>query len=1267
MYRGLLADERGMVPYSSLGVLMLLIVCLGVYHFVVLDYQRSQSTVRHIFDMGTFYSTTSVGIDLQQITTGAIKYAILNHSISTYGHPIDIDKEWETPSDFEEWKRSVENQIALSIREAIFRSYLQGNKSMLEERYSDQLTEFNFSDFLHSKSDIKVQINQDRYDEINKRQHALEAMIRFEGGGIVSSKNMFTNHEMSLNLSTAASTELRPFTMADKTYKFTRIFKTRAPHAFSPLCINPDNPGHNTVDEIAWYLWGAQEVMGIVEANLKHNIKFATDERASYSLMQLVIAYKELETFGTFDYVHIAIEFLRPWIGHEGEAIEFASMLKESTSEKSVQEAANMMDASLLVRHMLERLREISGFLIVSSSKLDSRTASSHGRGFPEEDVERLKLADKGVAQHIAEAEDISGLATAYSTIVKIKRRVEENQNNVESSAILPLDDELRRQTPIIKREVSEIEDKWTQASQDLRVSEYNIRSVKRELEDMDSWLSDEICNNPMAAMLWFGDENQNIKGLGEILESKIQENTLLLEQYKALDTALSSFHYDEEEDDYGIYFYYKSVISEIDDAQSSLLQAEAARAEYLNQKYKYDNCETHVDYRDRRMGGCLGSGYSCLPYDCNPYPCDCETDEEGTTLCDTCYMTCYHTCYNCVCDKNVLRRNFERAEVEYKGHMKDALVYLAGAEEDLAMLMSSIDTFYDDNGIDDFYRLLEETHGMYNEPTSQTLSQHEYSISDIYYAHWRFAHDPTLDNSLHDTPYLCAGKVISQGGLASPLAYDYAHKEYTDYGIYYLQYIAEILDKTMNDESLDTENLRKSKNALIQMKNTGYFSTLHSFIDYILELWNSAGDLKNTIISLKRAQLYFPNIAEHTYTTLPLPPVNASFYGYPGQGFSVIHDIRLRVDTRPGEVELPIIGEVSLGVDKAVNPSLPIPYTPINIYIWGFEITPSLREGEPEKSTLWLMDYDSSGLSPLLEMKIEDRTLPIPLFLHKPIMYKYEFTPSEIISKDIGLDYPPPIVVFALGPFTTRFGDYVEPPDKQEIEDLLAVDLSYSLAKSRLYLSTSEELSKNKTIYILTHLTENANHKSIPINSAEGTIKIGERTVFSQNSPEAKWADIPLDKLQLLKAYGWAEIVVDAYATDEYDSPLFGDSSDIEKMMKVEGEDHLRIPLYEDIEKISISVEKSDDSLIIYNNGDRRVDISVTGEKCVFIRPRLADENLTKGIWLGSLNSGEKVKLQIFAPERAQLTVEIEMPKKILELMQNSTQINSKAIVAFP
>lgn len=1222
---GFCRGERGMVPYSLLGITMLLIVGVAVYHFNNMDILKAQERNTQTFDMETFYSTVKVRQDLQQVARTSAEKAVLEHSMSTYARPIDVNEEWESETSFEEWKKNLADNIAEDTKKEIYNFYHGGNQDILEKQYYNPSTDFDFSKFI-LQDDLEVGVAQDSYDNFQK---SLELNVGFKEGGVLSSKNRFTGYEMSMGTGTNVSVDSRPFTMADKAYDFTQTFNK-----------------HDSVDELAWYLWGIQEVLGLLEANVKHDVKYATDDRVSYSLMHLMIAYKELEHFGTFDYVHTTLEFLRPWMGSEGEATEFLSLLTLSLEGDYVDQAIESMGAAMFVSEVAGKTQDISNSMIEASSYIDSSTATLDGGGFEKSEVAKVQLSDEGTVQHLKRAKDTQHLTDVRKAVESIKDDVVRVKENVRADKINSLS--VSNQFYPLWEDWWEVRGEWEYAKNDFTKSQSEITSARDSYSSLSSYIDGEKCDNPIAAMLWFGDSNQRVKGFREILSAKVNETDELLDYCQELGKALDNLSYERVADSHDIDKHYENAKNSLNKAETSMQNARAARDRYLDQKYKYDNCYRHVDWKDSKMGSCLGSGYACEPYPCNPYDCNCvvEVDEEGgsSISCDTCWMTCYHTCYDCICDPDVLRANYQRAEKEYSEHMARAEKHLATASTEVSSLQEQIPAFFSDKGLAEVYVMIENTHGMYDETAREPLERAAvpYSISDSYYSHWNYSFCQ-YDTAIPSRKYKCAKMLVPDPPPIdetnyhsdmpkSPLTYDAVHKDYSNYGLYYIKYVIDKMDETFSDESIDAEQMEEGKEKLKEMKNSGFFKVILEILKPINKLVDTAGDIKSAIATIKNADEHFPNINEHFYTTLPLPPFNGSKIGFEYQGFTVIHDIRLRADTRPGKITLPIVGEVTLGKDDAVNPSLPIPYTPISVYLWGFDIVPSKgKDNTPEPSTLWLIDTESNQIAPIMEMQSDNEDVPVPLYLHKPIMYKYTFTPKENISK--GLKRLPPVFVLSLGPFRTRFLSHMEPPDKEITDNPLAVNVSFD----REFANDSAVLtvSGHGDIRLKTYVTEVVSGSNFSILDK----------IYSFGDGKEKIEKISTKNLALLDEYGWSEVRADVYATDIPDSNFTFED--------IKGEDHARVYFIDpSLKSVSIKLEKEGPKLKVVNTGDRKVDVAVNPkpvDACMFV---FYEGNMSKN-WIGSVGTDAPVELEVSTEAGTKISARVLMPEKVKEKLE--------------
>ncbi|MBU2559585.1 hypothetical protein KKA03_01665, partial [archaeon] len=1147
---------------------------------------------------------------------------ILEDSLATYGRPVDVDSEWGNKSEFDDWKNRTAKKIKEQAEKEIFDFYYGGDEEALKKQYYNPSTDFNFENFIKDGG-VEVSITPDSYDASTKTQNALELTVGFTDGGIISAKNKFTGYELTMTAGTNVSVDARPFTMADKAYDFTEKFN------------NEDK-----ADNIAWRMWGIQTVLGLFEANVKRNVKYATDDRVSYSLMHLLVAIEELETFGTFDYVHTTVEILRPWIGAEDEASEFFSILSLSMEESNVDEAIGAMDAALFVHNTTVKIQEISNSMILASSYLDSSTVTEDGVGFEKSEVKKEFLSGEGTAQHLKKAANTEKLTNVYDEIVGTggkKEKVTNSKNNVEDSTVDSLS--VADQISDIDFEYKEVRSEWEEAESDFLRSKYEIISVRGDYFSLNSTFNNEICTNPIAAMLWFGDSNQNVKGFREVLSSKFDETNELVGYYGELEKAVYNLSYDSFADSYQIDGHYGIANASLNKAETRIQSARSARTEYIDQKYKYDNCRTHFDETDPEMDECLGTGQKCNFHRCNFHKCNCETDEDGEESCDTCWDTCWQICYYCVCDKKVLKNNYEKANKTYVTQMWLTEDGLTDAAPEVPLLQTQINAFFTDKGLADVYPMIENTHGMNEEVTTQPFDQtaKPYSISNNYYAHWDYS-------CSGDKKYECAEDVLDPSSdidetnyedmPKSPLTYDSAHKDNNNYGLYYLKFVIDRMNETFGASSINSGELAEGKKKLNEMKDKGFFAKMNAILKPIKALIDGAGDIKSAIAKVKNAEAGFPNSREHFYTTLPLPPLDIPGVDIDDQGFSVVHDIRLRADTSPGRIKIPFIKDpISLGDDDGINPSFPIPYTPIFVYLWQFDITPCKvgtdDNGANESSTLWLMDIENNQVAPLMEMKMDEYDIPVPFYVHKPTMYKYEFTPKQTFTKKIDAKKLPPVFVIAAGPFRTRFGSYVEPPDKEVTDDPVPIDVYFD----REFADESAVMDvvykkENIAIKHFISLTESVSLNSTPISEEDEK----EITVSTKN-------------LTLLREYGWSEVQADVYATSVLDELL--------DIKNIQGEDHARVYFIDPtLESIEVRLERNGPNLKVINDGNKKIDVSVDQKaenSCLFISHK---GNMSKS-WIGLVEPGSPIDLAVFPENNVIITAKVLMPEKVEEELE--------------
>jgi hypothetical protein len=280
------------------------------------------------------------------------------------------------------------------------------------------------------------------------------------------------------------------------------------------------------------------------------------------------------------------------------------------------------------------------------------------------------------------------------------------------------------------------------------------------------------------------------------------------------------------------------------------------------------------------------------------------------------------------------------------------------------------------------------------------------------------------------------------------------------------------------------------------------------------------------------------------------------------------------------------------------------------------------------EPSTLWLMDTESSQIAPLMEMEIGPDNFDVPLYLHKPTMYKYEFIPDATISK--GLDKLPPVFILALGPFKTNFGPYMEPPDKKLAHQSIPVDVSFD----REFTNDSAKMTvsiKENDFYIETYITE--------------MVSLDSKFITTEYKQEFEKI-ISVGELELLGKYGWSELKVDTYtAENEFDYSV---------LKNIQGEDHARVYFIDpSLESMGVRLEKDGSNLKVINNGNKKIDVSIkqkTDDSCLFI---FYGGNMSKN-WIGSVDPNSSVDLSVAPANNVIITAEVLIPEKLKKELEN-------------
>ena len=1115
---------------------------------------------------------------------------------------------WNTSEDFEKWKEQLGLEIAEQAEKEIFDFYYGGDEESLEKQYYNPSTDFDFSNFI-KEGDIEISVTPDSHDDLTKTQKALELNVGFKDSGVVGAKNKFTGYEISMSTVTNVSVDARPFTMADKTYEFTEKFN------------DPDE-----ADDFAWKLFWMQTIIGNLEANLKHDVRFATDDRVSYFFMHLLVAIEELETYGTFDYVSLAREFIRAWQGNEKEAGEFLSLLSLSLEESNIEAAEESMDAAIFVGEVSRDIEAISNSIILASSYIDSSTVTKDGKGFEIFEVEKVELAPEGTVQHLNNAENTPKLDIILKGIETTRGLTAGAKEHVTSNTVYMLS--VSGHFGPLEEEYSDVREEWEQAKNDFAFSKSKTADAREAYFFLNSSIEGQICDNPIAAMLWFGDSNQNVKGFKDIITKKHKETTELLNYYGELEKKIYFLDYESVKDSYGIDNNYRRSKEMLEDAKADLDAAKNAKDDYEMWMNKYDLCYNG------------GSNYVCSSNeDPNCYPrgicidvvgkekieC-CKESKSGKETCWTC-NTIIH--YDCPCEDRY-ENNANIARDRYIKRMESAERNLESAYSEVSTLQTQIGAFFTDKGISGTYSMIDY-------PVL-------FSIYDGYYYHWNYT-PCSVETPFPGRKYECANEMLvasldvdktnyHKKMPASPLTYDKIHEDENNYGLYYIKFMIDKMDETFGGSSISAEELGKAKEKLKDMKREGFFGKINAVLEPVIELVEVAGDINSGIAKIKNAGKEFPNSKEHFNTLLPRPPFpfDIPLVDFENQGFSLVHDIRLRANTEPGEIKIPFIKKpIPLGIDSDIesvsNPSFPIPYTPIFVYLWQFEVTPSFnKQDKKESSTLWLMDIENTQVAPLMEMKVGEYGVPVPFYLHKPTQYKYEFTPKQNFSKKIDMEKLPPVFVLAAGPFKTRFGPYMEPPDKKYTENPIPVDVSFDREfandSARLEISFQEE-----NIFTFTTITESTSLN----NSNVFSLYTGKEKIISK------------DQVELLNEYGWSEDRADTYALKD---AIFNKNF-------IQGEDNARVYFIDsNLDSIEVRLERGGQNLKVINGGNKRIDVSVTqnaADSCLFI----FDKGNMSNNWIGSVESGSQVSLQVAPENNLAITAAVLIPEKVKDELE--------------
>ncbi|MEE9594449.1 MAG: hypothetical protein V3V92_03520, partial [Candidatus Hydrothermarchaeales archaeon] len=297
-----------------------------------------------------------------------------------------------------------------------------------------------------------------------------------------------------------------------------------------------------------------------------------------------------------------------------------------------------------------------------------------------------------------------------------------------------------------------------------------------------------------------------------------------------------------------------------------------------------------------------------------------------------------------------------------------------------------------------------------------------------------------------------------------------------------------------------------------------------------------------------------------------------------------------------------------------------------------------------------WLADYENQGnMAPLAMVRFDNESYPTPVYLHKPLMYKYEFTAGDHdesgdgISKGFNSKKLPPVIVIALGPFLTSFRGWIEPPDSgrdlpidvelEESEDIVIVT-----AKLHQGAGSSEG-----GFLLKVYEVGNSNNEN-PVLSRETRGSLNEMPI----KLEVKKTELPH-----LETHGWSLINADIYALDETTT-----LSDVELLDHVVGEDHANFLIIDPTLRIDAGItDYNGESIGIMNSGNRVVEVVLTADGgCCFFKER---SNWNRDLWVGSLEAGETKRITIRPVGPVSLALKADIPTKIQRLLQNSTDMS--------
>lgn len=1203
MAKDFVEEERGSIPFIALGIVIVLTAAVGVYHFNKIDLDRVTQRMNMRVDMETFYALAQTAFDIQQKTRHAAEKTFLEDSIDSYAKPIDVDS-WHENGTYKAWRESLVKKISKGVARGIAEYY--GGYPRNGSHRSGSL-EYDFTNFfgVNDSSFIGVGVLP---DEPGRR---MTLNISIYDDRHVRVKNLETGFSLGMSDSTLVAVDDKPFTMAKSVYEFTGIFKKKSPNIWD------FDASRDTVDEFAWYIWAAEEALGLLEANLRHDVRYATDERVTYSLAHMIIAYKEKQHFGTYDYLHVIKEVLRPWLRDEDGGREFLGLLKRSLESGYTDQAIGMMEAGELMSRMDKFSWKVNNGVLSAIARLDSSLVSA--ANFPRDYI-RGRIPNRGALQQLRTARDISSLKKAEDDLGDMRNGISaaggdpgQYQSRWAAS--------LSRHSDEIHREYREFTEEIDNAQSSVGTGVGDLGQVVESLGEMEHALNESKCKSMIASQLWYGSSgevgSEGMRGLEDIIPVKVEEARDISNRFSHLQGSIGELRYHTDKGD--IDEKYESASDEMRRAKNALDGASTYRG-------YYNSCrESWGTSHSSPTPGCEESRTEYEVYECG-------TDEEPAT-CTRSWRE-----YRCIC-KDYYQR-------EYADRMSRASYALSSATEEIGSLNSAMDDWFDDHGYEDILDEIADIHGY------ETGG----GLMDFYYNHYRtrLPSEEGYSGAFEYALNISATKSSPRPALSYRVGVS-AEEEFVDYGYAFVHATLTGLYSAFSQSETEID-YKKAGEVLKAMKKDGFFDFLVGLVTAISNLLNYFGDILNLLSSIDKDFASFPYLREHLYSAFPLPPIGQS-----EGGFSLLHDIRMRADNRPAAIELslPLIGKRKIELPPGNSEkggrgySIPIPFTPLYIYAWGFDVARSQAGNEPfsedamgEKSILWLVDYENQGnLAPLAMVKLGNGSLPVPIYLHRPLMYKYEFTAGDYggqingISKGFKREKLPPVMVIALGPFTTNFRGWVEPPDVSG--HYVAVDVAFNESEESItvvakLISVDEKHGGSFLLRVYETGSNNAKD-SLLAKEVKGPLSRMPLELVIRKSD-----------LSRLKTHGWSQLNADLYALDQ---DAF--SSDEELHEHVVGEDHASLSIVDNDLKVDVRFTDYDgESIGFMNEGNRRVEVGLVATGgCCFFNERGSWE---RGLWSGSLEAGETRRVKIKPVGPVSLKLEADIPLEVQSVIKN-------------